>query len=463
MSVKKTTMDISARSLLDLIKSTKNIFISEKKIMDKKDKHIYPITNVPFSTPNTWEWSYLSDISIIQEGPGIRKHQYRNEGVQFLTVTNILEGSVDLKKSEKYISTEEYNNKYLHFTIKKGDIVTACSGGSWGKSSIYDLNSKIILNTSTLRLRFFNDLGENKYLYYLTKSTYFKKSLSSHSTGQQPNYGYSHYSKIPIPLPSLPEQQRIVSILDGVFEGIAKATANAEKNLLNARELFESYLNGVFDQKSEGWVEKRLKGFTKSISTGPFGSLLHKSDYVNEGVPLVNPINIVAGKIVPDPLKLIDKATKKRLKNYVLEKGDIAIGRRGEIGRCAVVDENQDGWVCGTGCFFIRPLVDVNPNFLAHLIRSNTYRMNLENAATGTTMKNLSNKSLSNLVVSIPPIETQIDLLDKLSDLGNHTKHLETIYQQKLNALAELKQAILHKAFTGELTTDNVDKQMEAV
>src|SRR5690606_33532938 len=196
--------------------------------------------------------------SLIQEGPGIRKHQYQDEGIQFLTVTNILEDAIDLEKSKKYISLSEYEKTYRHFTINKGDIVTACSGGSWGKSAIFELDDKLILNTSTLRLRFYNNLGDNRYLYFLTKTSYFKESLSSYITGQQPNYGYSHYSKIPIPLPPLSEQQRIVSILDECFAAIDKAKANAEQNLKNAKELFESYLQGVFENKGEGWEEKTI-------------------------------------------------------------------------------------------------------------------------------------------------------------------------------------------------------------
>ncbi len=103
---------------------------------------------------------------------------------------------------------------------------------------------------------------------------------------------------IEIPLPPLPEQQRIVAILDEVFTAIAKAKANAEQNLKNAKELFESYLQGVFENKGDGWEEKTLGEVVGSIMTGPFGSMLHKSDYVKNGIPVVNPQNIVDGQII---------------------------------------------------------------------------------------------------------------------------------------------------------------------
>jgi len=166
----------------------------------------------------------------------------------------------------------------------------------------------------------------------------------------------------------------------------------------------------------KGWETKRLGDFAATVSTGPFGSVLHKSDYVDEGVPLVNPTNMVDEGIIPDPSKLIDDVTKRRLSGYVLKVGDIVVARRGEIGRCAVIGLDEDGWVCGTGSFFIRPLPILDSQFLAHLIRSNGYREKLEQLSTGTTMKNLSNTALSDLAISVPPLPEQhriVSLLDE--------------------------------------------------
>lgn len=165
---------------------------------------------IPFDIPNSWKWMRLKDFSIIQEGAGIRTFQYRAKGIQLLTVTNILEGKVDLNKSQKYIEESEFISKYKHLQLKTGDIVSACSGGSWGKTAIYKDNNCVMLNTSTLRLRFFNDVGNNLYLYQMTKSFWFKIQLAKQLSGMQPNFGYAHYSKLLLPIPPLTEQQRIV-------------------------------------------------------------------------------------------------------------------------------------------------------------------------------------------------------------------------------------------------------------
>ena len=185
---------------------------------------------IPFEIPESWEWVRLTAVSIIQEGPGIRSFQYKENGVQLLTVTNILEGQVDLKKAQKYISENEYVEKYQHFQLNNGDIVCACSGGSWGKSAIYELiNHKIILNTSTLRLRFYADIAFNEYLYLITKTHTFKQQLADQLSGMQPNFGYAHYSKILIPFPPLCEQIQIVKRIEQIIPWINKYQVSEEE------------------------------------------------------------------------------------------------------------------------------------------------------------------------------------------------------------------------------------------
>jgi type I restriction enzyme S subunit len=202
--------------------------------------------------------------------------------------------------------------------------------------------------------------------------------------------------------------------------------------------------------EKDGWATKRLTDFVAAVSTGPFGSLLHKSDYVDDGVPLVNPTNIVGDRIVPDPAKFIGKATKQRLNSYVLQTGDIVVGRRGEIGRCAVVGSDQDGWLCGTGSFFIRPLPSVDSRFLANLIRSDGYRERLEQASTGTTMRNLSNTALGDLEVSIPPLPEQRRIVGILDEA------FEGIATAKANAEKNLQNArALFIAAFGAIATES--------
>ncbi|MDY6243150.1 MAG: restriction endonuclease subunit S [Lachnospiraceae bacterium] len=205
-----------ADELYEQIVAEKAQLIKDGKVQKKKDTQPFYDNDElsEFDIPDSWKWVKLSDVSLIQEGAGIRKWQYRDIGTQILCVTNILEGSIDLDKKKLFISDEEYHEKYEHLTLNIGDIVTACSGGSWGKTAIFDSTRTMMLNTSTLRLRFYGDLAYNKYLYYITKSVFFRRQLELQLSGMQPNFGYAHYSRVMFPLPPLEEQKRIVAKIE---------------------------------------------------------------------------------------------------------------------------------------------------------------------------------------------------------------------------------------------------------
>lgn len=252
-------------------------------------------------------------------------------------------------------------------------------------------------------------------------------------------------------LPPLSEQQRIVAILDEAFEAIAAARANAEQSRQNAQALFESYLQSVFSQRGEGWVDTTIAAATGGVFTGPFGSLLHKSDYIEHGIPLVNPAHITSVGIEPDLRKTVSEETAQRLSNYIMRAGDIVIGRRGEMGRCAIVTDIEDGWLCGTGSFVIKPSERCDARYLVRLLRSESCKTQLENIAGGAVMPNLSNTDLSNFPIILPPIEMQRSVLRKIDLMAEKTQHLEAIYQRKIAALDELKQSLLQQAFSGQL------------
>ena len=457
----------SAEKLLGELKKEKNNLIASKKILNKNDNHQYPIINIPFKIPSNWVWCYLSDISIIQEGPGIRKHQYSTTGIQFLTVTNILEGSVDLDKSKKFISKEQYVN-YSHFTINKGDIVTACSGGSWGKSAIYYLDNKLILNTSTLRLRFYNDLGDNYYLYYLTKMNYFRNILNSYITGQQPNYGYSHYSKIPIPLPPLMEQKRIVSIIDEVFAAVDKAKANAEQNLKNAKELFESYLQEVFSQKHglKGLKDSTDNaGYKKSLTSEQTGKIRYSDNEVWEEKMLgevcaYDKISNKRGDLLYIGLEDIQSNTGifigpneprsvKSLTFYFNDK-HVLYGRlRPYLNK--VFLPNFEGH-CSTEIFPIKPKENVlDRGFLFQWLIATETMKKINSTWTGATLPRANMNAVLEFKIHLPSLKTQQAIVKKLDALSTETKKLEYIYKQKIIELEEVKKSVLQKAFSGEL------------
>lgn len=293
-----------------------------------------------------------------------------------------------------------------------------------------------------------------KFIYYFTLSESFQFQFKDSLTGLIGGVSLSKIKKFSISFPPLEEQKRIVEILDEAFVGIDQAIANTEKNLQNARNLFESYLNNIFTQKGDGWVTGALSDIGADIKTGPFGSLLHKSDYIENGTPLINPAHIIQGSIIPDVRKTVNQEAFDRLSSYHVQFGDVIIGRRGDMGRCAPITETEDGWLCGTGCFIIRPKNGHDAKFLSLLLSSNFYIDEITKLASGATMLNLSNKALGSLTVSLPALDVQKSILEQINIITADQFKLNQIYTQKLADLKELKQSLLQKAFAGELTYD---------
>jgi type I restriction enzyme S subunit len=288
---------------------------------------------------------------------------------------------------------------------------------------------------------------ELQYLYFLLLTL----NLPNMAKGVKPGINRNDVYDITVTTPDIEGQRRIVTLLDEAFADIATAKANAEKNLQNAEVLFQSQLQALFNRPLGGRVQTTLGKATGGIFTGPFGSLLHKHDYVENGIPLVNPAHISPFGIEPDYRKTVSNETASRLANYIMGAGDIVIGRRGEMGRCALITDMEDGWLCGTGSFFIKPSNRCDAAYLVHLLRSEGCKQQLEKIAGGAVMPNLSNTDLSNFVVELPSIDEQKRILSQIELAGQDIEKLKTIYRQKLTALDDLKKSLLHQAFSGQL------------
>ena len=146
----------------------------------------------------------------------------------------------------------------------------------------------------------------------------------------------------------------------------------------------------------EQWEQTYL-GELAALKTGPFGSTLHKSDYRTGGIPVVNPMHIVDGKIVPSSGTTVAPETAERLAEFRLQRGDVVLGRRGDMGRCAVVGEAEHGWLCGTGSLIDSPFTALDPHYLQKFLSSPDVVSCLEDASVGSTMVNLNQRILLEL------------------------------------------------------------------
>ncbi|SFC81358.1 type I restriction enzyme, S subunit [Xylanibacter ruminicola] len=248
-----------------------------------------------------------------------------------------------------------------------------------------------------------------------------------------------------VPIPSLDEQQRIVERLDAAFENIDKLKANAEKQLAEAQTLFQKSLAKAMEPK-EGWKEKKLKDIAQ-VRIGPFGSLLHKKDYISGGIPLVNPIHMVNGNIVANNDYTISDVKAKELSNYLLKENDIVFARRGEVGRCAIVTGEDEGFLCGTGSLFVRFLREIDSNFMLMLFQSDYCKNYLEHNASGATMLNINAGIVEDMPLTLPPLAEQQRIVERLDALSENIRKYEEIQRQIISECDALKQALLRKVF----------------
>lgn len=203
-----------------------------------------------------------------------------------------------------------------------------------------------------------------------------------------------------------------------------------------------------------GWVAIELADAV-TLKTGPFGSALHQSDYVTNGVPLVNPMHIVNGQIKPTSDVTVTPATVERLSDYCLRRGDLVLARRGEMGRSAVVRAKESGWLCGTGSLIVRPdarLLDAH--FLHYHLASAASVKYLLEASVGSTMANLNQQHLLSMRLHLPPPAEQTCIVAKLeellSDLDAGVAELEAAQKK----LARYRQSLLKAAVEGALTAE---------
>lgn len=172
---------------------------------------------------------------------------------------------------------------------------------------------------------------------------------------------------------------------------------NSQFLILNSPLIPRGYKQTEVGVIPEDWESTPL-GSHANFKTGPFGSLLHRSDYVDNGIPVVNPMQIIDGKIVPTQSMTISEAAARRLSTFRLSTGDVVIGRRGDMRRCAYVTSDNNGWLCGTGSMIVRCQLSLSSQFLQQVLSSPPIIVAIENASVGTTMINLNNSTLSKLL-----------------------------------------------------------------
>ena len=391
----------------------------------------------------------LGDVCHFVRGPfggSLKKSCFKDEGNAVYEQQHAIYNQ--FSEIRYYVDDNKFE-EMKRFELLTGDLIMSCSG-TMGKVAIVPENIKIgIINQALLKLTTSTQL-DVEYLRYWMISDDFQDSLAKHTVGAAIKNVASVkvLKQIEIPLPPLPEQQRIVAILDKAFTSIATAKENAQQNLLNAKELFESYLQNVFENKGDVWEKKRLDEVCKITS-----KLIDPKESQYKDL-----IHIGAGNIVSEKGTLIDLKTAKEENlisgKFLFDESMVLYSKIRPYLKKIVKCEFKG--LCSADIYPLVPYKDkMIQSFLYHLLSSNHFTEYAIEGSQRAGMPKVNRKHLFEYSFSLPPIKEQQQIVKKLNSLSAETKKLEGIYQQKINDLEELKKSVLEKAFKGELKIVN--------
>ena len=371
-----------------------------------------------------WIETELMNVCTLQRGFDLPKKERTSGAVPLMSSS----GAIDSVNSAK---------------VTGPGVVTGRSGSI---GQVYFIEDNFWPLNTTLYVRDFHG-NDPRFVYYLL-SNFDLRRFASGAGVPTLNRNHIHDELVRVPT-RICEQKRIVAILDEAFAGIATAVANTEKNLANARELFESYLNAVFMKNADVWARHRLEEVCEKITVGHVGSMARR--YKPVGIPLLRSQNIRPFRVDLENVVYIDEEFHAELKKSALKPGDLGIVRTGYPGTAALVPESLPVANC-SDLVIVRPGDQVLGSFLELVFNSSFGKRAVAGVLVGAAQKHFNVTAAKAALVPVPSRDEQERVVSESSDVRTECERLERNCAQKLNALAELKQSLLQKAFSGELT-----------
>lgn len=403
-----------------------------------------------------WRNEKLKDVCLVfADGDWIETKNQSPEGIRLVQTGNIGFGFFKNKEDRsRFISKETFND--LKCTeILPGDLLVSRLPDPVGKSCIIpDLKIKMITGVDCTIIRP-KDYLLSEYLAFYQMSNQYLKDVQTRVTGttrsriSRKNLGF-----IQIPIPPLPEQKQIVALLDKAFTAIDQAQANIEKNIENEKELFQSKLNAIFSQRSDGWEVKTLG----EIGTLTSSKRIFKKEYVKEGVPFYRSKEIKElGNRKEISLELFiseERYNEIREKFSVPKQGDVLLTAVGTIGEMYVVKKDDKFYFKDGNIMWLKDFDTLNSYYLKYALSN--YVELLNSMSKGSAYSALTISTLKKYSIPVPSDSKQVEVVNSLNELKNKTYEIESHYRQKLTNLEDLKKSILQKAFSGELSSRDV-------
>ena len=356
-----------------------------------------------------WEYKKLGEVASFERGLTYSKIDESDSSTKGVLRSN----NIDLDSHQLVFDEIKWLNESFEIPqskkLAKDSIFICMSNGSkahLGKVAFVDKDYDYAFGGFMGMIKPLNIYP--KYLFYYFLSKEYRDGLEQIGKGANiNNLRFAQLANFMIPNPVTDDQQRIVAELDCLNEMIALK----QEQLKEFDKLAQSIFYDMFGDGN--WKSRKIKDIAK-VKIGPFGSSLHQYDYITGGTPLVNPIHMINGKIVVDNDFTITEEKKTELTSYLLKTNDIVFGRRGDIGRCALVTDKENGYLCGTGSMFVRFDIDIDPTYALCELSSKEIKKYLLDNAKGATMLNINGGIVENIPVPLPPLALQQQFAEKI-------------------------------------------------
>ena len=438
--------------------------------------------------PQGWGASYLTDVAIFQEGPGLRKWQFGKSGIPFLNIRTFSDGQIDRSRCQ-FVKIEEFTGKYEHFLLDEGDIVVS-SSGTLGKLAIVRATDlPLMLNTSTIRFRTRSSevLTQDFLRWYLQSPRFFRQIEAAKTGSAIFNYGPSHLKDMDIVLPPVAEQRRIVATLDKLARSIRTCRTGLQRVPAILKRFRQAVLAAAYSGRltadwrehnhnvqpllcggseevaeppldlPESWRWVKWKDVTAkgkhSFKRGPFGSALKKELFVKEGYKVYEqccPINddCTLGKYYVTEEKF------RELEAFKVNAGDLLISCSGvTLGRITRIPTEFEPGIINQA--LLKVTLDealVLPAYFVPFFRSDFFQRLIFENSQGSAIPNVRGaKELKELPIPLAPIAEQREIVDRVDELFRVADRIEARQQCGRRFVDGLVRAILSKAFRGEL------------
>jgi type I restriction enzyme S subunit len=397
------------------------------------------------AAPSGWKWSSLTDLARLESGhtPSRKHPEYWGGAIPWIGI-----GDAKANDGRRIGSTEESTNR-LGIENSSARVLpenTVCLSRTASVGYVVVMGRPMATSQDFVNWVCSKDLDHNflKYLFIAEDEDLLRfASGAVHQTIYFPEVKAFHICHPPIQ-----EQQRIVAILDEVFAGIAIAKANAEKNLQNARALFESHLQSVFSQPGKDWVDSTI------------GEVIRFIDYrgktpvkTTSGIRLITAKNVKMGYVQETPMEFIASANYRSwMTRGIPQKGDVLFTTEAPLANVAQLDTEEKVAFAQRIIIMQSEKAELDSTFLKYLLLSGPVQQRIRAEGTGATVQGIKASLLKLISISFPKtLAEQEQIVEKLDALNEETQRLESIYQRKLAALEALKKSLLHQAFTGQL------------